>query len=162
MMTIQKSKRIKEVAGTAVFLTAEPDMAPPALMHNLKHNRVLHRLNFVVTVTVAPVPAVPEDQRLRLTRLSDRFVKANLTFGYMEDQNVPRALALARKQGEKFDIMTTSFFLNRRSFRTSGHEEMPDWQERLFISLAKGATNATEFYRLPSNRVIELGQQLTI
>ncbi|WP_151719195.1 potassium transporter Kup [Gemmobacter serpentinus] len=151
-----------EVPGTAVFLTAEPDMAPPALMHNLKHNRVLHRQNFVVTVTVAPEPAVPEDRRLSLTRINDRFVKANLTFGYMEDQNVPRGLALARKQGEKLDIMTTSFFLNRRSFRTSSHEEMPQWQERLFIMLAKGATNATEFYRLPSNRVIELGQQLTI
>ena len=158
---LEKSHPV-EVPGTAIFLTAEPDTAPPALLHNLKHNRVLHKQNFIVTVTVAPVPEVPESERLDLTRLNERFVKANLTFGYMDDQNVPRALALARKQGEKFDIMTTSFFLNHRSFRSARDEGLPVWQERLFISLARGATNATEFYRLPTNRVLELGQQLTI
>lgn len=158
---LEKSHPV-EVPGTAVFLTAEPDTAPPALLHNLKHNRVLHKLNFIVTVTVAPVPEVPEAERLELTRVNDRFVKANLTFGYMDDQNVPKGLALARKQGEKFDIMTTSFFLNHRSYRSARDEGLPVWQERLFISLARGATNATEFYRLPSNRVLELGQQLTI
>ena len=158
---LEKSHPV-EVPGTAVFLTAEPDTAPPALLHNLKHNRVLHKLNFIVTVTVAPVPEVPEAERLELTRVNERFVKANLTFGYLDDQNVPKGLALARKQGEKFDIMTTSFFLNHRSYRSARDEGLPVWQERLFISLARGATNATEFYRLPSNRVLELGQQLTI
>ena len=158
---LEKSHPV-EVTGTAIFLTAEPDTAPPALLHNLKHNRVLHKQNFIVTVTVAPVPEVPENERLELTRVNERFVKANLTFGYMDDQNVPKGLALARKQGEKFDIMTTSFFLNHRSYRSARDEGLPVWQERLFISLARGATNATEFYRLPSNRVLELGQQLTI
>ena len=158
---LEKSHPV-EVPGTAVFLTAEPDMTPPALLHNLKHNRVLHRQNFIVTVTVAPVPAVPETDRLQIERVNDRFVKVNLTFGYMDDQNVPRALALARKQGEKFDIMTTSFFLNHRSFRSAPSEGLPRWQEKLYISMARGATNATEFYRLPTNRVLELGQQLTI
>lgn len=158
---LEKSHPV-EVTGTAIFLTAEPDTAPPALLHNLKHNRVLHKQNFIVTVTVAPVPEVPESERLELTRVNERFVKANLTFGYMDDQNVPKGLALARKQGEKFDIMTTSFFLNHRSYRSARDEGLPVWQERLFISLARGATNATEFYRLPSNRVLELGQQLTI
>jgi len=158
---LEKSHPV-EVPGTAVFLTAEPDTAPPALLHNLKHNRVLHKLNFIVTVTVAPVPEVPEAERLELVRVNERFVKANLTFGYLDDQNVPKGLALARKQGEKFDIMTTSFFLNHRSYRSARDEGLPVWQERLFISLARGATNATEFYRLPTNRVLELGQQLTI
>ncbi|HRK42965.1 MAG TPA: potassium transporter Kup, partial [Gemmobacter sp.] len=156
---LEKSHPV-EVPGTAVFLTAEPDTAPPALLHNLKHNRVLHKLNFIVTVTVAPVPEVPEAERLELVRVNERFVKANLTFGYLDDQNVPKGLALARKQGEKFDIMTTSFFLNHRSYRSARDEGLPVWQERLFISLARGATNATEFYRLPTNRVLELGQQL--
>lgn len=151
-----------EVPGTAVFLTAEPDMAPPALLHNLKHNRVLHRQNFIVTVSVAPVPEVPESERLALERIDERFVKIVLTFGYMDDLNVPKALALARRKGEKFDIMTTSFFLNHRSFRSARNEGLPRWQERYFIGMVRGATNATEFYRLPSNRVIELGQQLTI
>jgi len=158
---LEKSHPV-EVPGTAVFLTAEPDMTPPALLHNLKHNRVLHRQNFIVTVTVAPVPQVAEADRLQIERVNDRFVKVNLTFGYMDDQNVPRALALARKQGEKFDIMTTSFFLNHRSFRSAPSEGLPRWQEKLYISMARGATNATEFYRLPTNRVLELGQQLTI
>ncbi len=151
-----------EAPGTAVFLTADPEMAPPALLHNLKHNRVLHKANFIVTVATAPIPEVPEADRISLERINDRFVRIGLTFGYMEDPNVPRALVLARKKGEKFDIMNTSFFLNHRSFRSARNEGLPTWQEKLFISMAKGATNATEFYRLPTNRVIELGQQLTI
>ncbi len=97
---LEKSHPV-EVPGTAVFLTAEPDTAPPALLHNLKHNRVLHKLNFIVTVTVAPVPEVPEAERLELVRVNERFVKANLTFGYLDDQNVPKGLALARKQDRK-------------------------------------------------------------
>ena len=161
MRMLEKSTPV-EVARTAVFLTADPEITPPALLHNLKHNRVLHKQNFIVTVTVEPVPEVPESDRLQIERLNDRFVKMNLTFGYMDDQNVPKALALARKQGEKFDIMTTSFFLNHRSFRSAPNEGLPRWQEKLFISMARGATNATEFYRLPTNRVLELGQQLTI
>lgn len=158
---LEKSHPV-DVPGTAIFLTADPDMAPPALLHNLKHNRVLHKQNFIVTVTVAPVPEVTEAGRVLVEKVNSRFTKINLTFGYMDDQNVPRALALARKQGEKFDIMTTSFFLNHRSFRSAPNEGLPRWQERLFIGMARGATNATEFYRLPTNRVLELGQQLTI
>lgn len=158
---LEKSHPV-DVPGTAIFLTADPDMAPPALLHNLKHNRVLHKQNFIVTVTVAPVPEVMEAERVLVEKVNSRFTKINLTFGYMDDQNVPRALALARKQGEKFDIMTTSFFLNHRSFRSAPNEGLPRWQEKLFIGMARGATNATEFYRLPTNRVLELGQQLTI
>jgi KUP system potassium uptake protein len=161
MRMLEKSQPV-EVPGTAVFLTADPEMAPPALMHNLKHNRVLHKKNFIVTVNVAPVPEVPEADRIEIEKVNDRFVKLSLNFGYLDDQNVPKALALARKQGEKFDIMTTSFFLNHRSFRSSQSEGLPSWQEKLFVSMARGATNATEFYRLPTNRVLELGQQLTI
>jgi KUP system potassium uptake protein len=161
MRMLEKSQPV-EVAGTAVFLTADPEMAPPALLHNLKHNRVLHKKNFIVTVNVAPVPEVPETDRIQIEKVNERFVKLSLNFGYLDDQNVPKALALARKQGEKFDIMTTSFFLNHRSFRSSQSEGLPGWQEKLFVSMARGATNATEFYRLPTNRVLELGQQLTI
>lgn len=160
-MMLEKSHPV-DVPGTAVFLTADPEAAPPALLHNLKHNRVLHKKNFIVTVTTEPVPSVPESRRLTLERLDDRFVLIGLRFGYMEDPNVPKALAQARKQGEKFDIMSTSFFLNHRSFRSAKDEGLPTWQEKIFISLTKGATNATEFYHLPTNRVIELGQQLTI
>ena len=148
--------------GTAVFLTSDPEMAPSALMHNLKHNHVLHAQNFVVTVGVATTPLVRDAERISIERLSDNFARIKLTFGYMEQPNVPRALALARKAGEKFDIMSTSFFLNRRSFRPTGNSGLPVWQERLFIAMTKSASDATDFYRLPSNRVVEMGQQLAI
>ena len=158
---LEKSEPL-EVPGTAVFLTQDSQNAPSALMHNLKHNRVLHAQNFVVTVVVTNDPMVSDEDRLELVHLSDRFVKITMRFGYMETPNVPRALALSRKRGEKFDIMTTSFFLNRRSFKSSRNQGLPLWQERIFISMSKSASDATAFYCLPSNRVIELGQQMTI
>ena len=158
---LEKSHPI-EVPGTAVFLTQDPDTAPSALMHNIKHNRVLHSQNFIVTVAVAPTPTVSDDARLTLDRLNDKFIRVSMVFGYMETPNVPKALALARRRGEKFDIMTTSFFLNRRSFRAARNQGLPFWQERVFISLTKSASDATAFYCLPSNRVVELGQQLAI
>ena len=158
---LEKSRPI-EVPGTAVFLTQDPDTAPSALMHNIKHNRVLHSQNFIVTVTVATTPTVSDDARLTLERLNDKFVRVGMVFGFMETPNVPKALALARRRGEKFDIMATSFFLNRRSFRAARNQGLPFWQERVFISLTKSASDATAFYCLPSNRVVEMGQQLAI
>jgi KUP system potassium uptake protein len=151
-----------EVPGTAVFLTQDPATAPSALLHNLKHNRVLHSQNFIVTVSVAPTPTVSDANRITLERLSDNFLRVILTFGYMETPNVPRALSLARKRGEKFDIMTTSFFLNRRTFRSARHQGLPFWQERVFIAMSRSAADATAFYCLPSNRVVEMGQQMAI
>ncbi|MGB8811597.1 MAG: potassium transporter Kup [Paracoccaceae bacterium] len=148
--------------GTAVFLTSDPDIAPSALMHNLKHNHVLHNQNFIVTVAVSPTPKVRDADRITMERLSDNFLRIRMNFGYMETPNVPRALVLARKQGEKFDIMTTSFFLNRRSFRSTHGAGLPFWQERIYIALTKSASDATDFYCLPSNRVVEMGQQLSI
>lgn len=153
---------IKTVAGTAVFLTADPDVAPAALMHNLKHNRVLHERNLIVSVSVDTRPYVPDTERLTVRRLSDQFSRIDMTFGYMEEPNIPRALGLARKQGLKFDIMATSFFLSRRSFRHSKSQGLPTWQESLYIGLSRSAANATDFYHLPMNRVIELGQQFLI
>jgi KUP system potassium uptake protein len=162
MTTIQKSKRVKEVAGTAVFLTADPDFAPAALLHNLKHNQVVHTQNLIVGVTMANTPYVEEEDRLVITPLNDRFTRINLIFGYMEETNVPKALALARRMGVKYDIMSTSFFLNRRSFKPGRKQGLPVWQEKIFLSLTRNAADATSFYRLPVNRVIELGQQLVI
>lgn len=160
--SVAKSTHLNDAPGTAVFLTSDPEAAPAALTHNLKHNHVLHARNLIVTVTVANTPYVADAERVKVEKLGPRFSRIELSFGYMEEANVPRALKLAGRQGERFDIMTTSFFLNRRSFRSARNEGLPVWQERLFISLTKMATNATDFYRLPVNRVIELGQQLTI
>ena len=159
---VGKSKRLQDVSGTAVFLTADPEVAPAALMHNIKHNQVLHAQNLIVGVTVATVPYVPEAERLVITPINDRFTRIDLVFGYMEETNIPKALALGRRRGIKFDIMSTSFFLNRRSFKSDPRRGLPAWQEKLFIALTRNAADATSFYRLPTNRVIELGQQLVI
>jgi KUP system potassium uptake protein len=150
------------VPGTAIFLTSDPEIAPPALLHNLKHNRVLHSLNIVLTVSVATTPRVPDDERLTIEDLTDDFKRIAVSYGYMEEPNVPRALALARKEGTRFDIMATSFFLSRRSFRASAQYGMPLWQDKIFIAMSKSAIDATSFYRLPSNRVVELGQQVLV
>jgi KUP system potassium uptake protein len=162
MGSIGKSKRLKEVSGTAVFLTADPEVAPAALLHNIKHNQVVHAQNLIVGVTMANTPYVDDDERLIITPINDRFTRINLVFGYMEETNVPKALALARRSGIKYDIMATSFFLNRRSFKSGRKQGLPVWQEKIFLALTRSASDATSFYRLPANRVIELGQQMVI
>lgn len=150
------------VPGTAVFLTADPMIGPPALLHNLKHNRVLHERNFIVKVESATTPRVSDDTRLRLEQIAPGFWRAWLSFGYMEQPNVPRALAEAKRQGQKFDIMSTSFFLNRRILRSGKGTLMPHWMSRVFVRLYRSAAEPTNYYRLPSNRVVELGQQKNI
>ncbi len=155
--SLEKSRHISRAPGTAVFLTAEPVVAPPALMHNLKHNGVLHHRNYVVTVSTANRPHVPLAEMADLEQLNDTFARVRLRFGYMDEVNVPKAL----RQVVKFDIMSTSFFLNRRTFKLSGKSRMPGWQKRLFVATTRAAANAHDFYRLPSNRVVELGQQIT-
>jgi KUP system potassium uptake protein len=162
METLGKSARVLNTSGSAIFLTADPDMAPAALLHNLKHNHVLHERNLIIYVTAATRPFVAEAERLTITKLSDRFTRIDMRFGYMEETNLPRALGLARKQGVKFDIMSTSFFLSRRTFRPAKDQGLPPWQEAIYIGLTKSAANATDFYRLPIDRVIELGQQIRI
>ncbi|NTT85177.1 KUP/HAK/KT family potassium transporter [Tabrizicola fusiformis] len=159
---LAKSSRLVNVPGTAVFLTSDPEMAPAALTHNIKHNQVLHAQNLIVGVNMVTRPYVEDADRLEITPISDRFTRVDLNFGYMEEPNVPKALALARKKGIKYDIMTTSFFLNRRSFKSASKGGLPLWQENIFRMLSRSAADATHFYRLPTNRVIELGQQLTI
>jgi KUP system potassium uptake protein len=150
------------VLGTAVFLTSDPDFAPTALLHNLKHNKVLHEHNVILTVITADTPRVPEEERVQITPLSAHFSRVSLKFGYMEQPNVPKALAVARKLGWQFDIMSTSFFLSRRSLRPSAQSGMPGWQDRLFIGLARSASDATDFFQIPTGRVVEVGTQVTV
>jgi KUP system potassium uptake protein len=150
------------VAGTAVFLTSDPSSAPTALLHNLKHNKILHEHNVVLTITTGDTPRVPDDERIRMTQVSRLFAKVEIKFGFMETPNVPRALAIARKQGWHFDIMSTSFYLSRRALKPAAHSGMPRWQDRLFIGLAKSASDASDFFQIPTGRVVEVGTQLTI
>jgi KUP system potassium uptake protein len=150
------------VPGTAVFLTSQPEFAPTALLHNLKHNKILHEHNVILTIITTDTPRVTEDERVRITALSGHFSLVALKFGYMEQPNVPKALAIARKHGWHFDIMSTSFFLSRRALKPAAHSGMPRWQDRLFIGLAKSASDATDFFQIPTGRVVEVGTQVTV
>ena len=150
------------VPGTAVFLTSDPEFAPTALLHNLKHNKVLHEQNVILTVITADTPRVPEEDRVKITPLSEHFSRVSLKFGYMEQPNVPKALAIARKHGWQFDIMSTSFFLSRRSLKPSPQSGMPGWQDHLFIGLARSASDATDFFQIPTGRVVEVGTQVAV
>src|SRR6476469_4483643 len=150
------------VPGTAVFLTSQPEFAPTALLHNLKHNKVLHEHNVILTIITTDTPRVADEERVRITARSPRFSLLALKFGYMESPNVPKALAIARKHGWQFDIMSTSFFLSRRALKPAAHSGMPRWQDHLFIGLAKSASDATDFFQIPTGRVVEVGTQVTV
>jgi KUP system potassium uptake protein len=150
------------VQGTAVFLTSDPEYVPTALLHNLKHNKVLHQHNVVLTIETAHTPLVDISERVRLEAISERFTLVALRFGFMESPNVPKALAVARKLGWQFDIMSTSFFVSRRSLKPAAHSGMPLWQDHLFIALSRSANDATDYFQIPTGRVVEVGTQVTI
>jgi KUP system potassium uptake protein len=150
------------VPGTAVFLTSDPTSAPTALMHSLKHYKVLHEQNVILSVVTAQEPTVPDIERVKMEQINDLFMRVTMKFGYMEQPNIPKAMAICRKQGWKFDIMTTSFFLSRRSLKPSPNSGMPLWQDRLFIGLARTAADATEYFQIPTGRVVEVGTQVTV
>jgi len=150
------------VRGTAVFFTSDPEFAPTALLHSLKHYKVLHEKNVILTIVTADTPRVSEDDRVKIAPLSALFSRVTLRFGFMETPNVPRALAIARKLGWQFDIMSTSFFLSRRSLKPAAHSGMPRWQDRLFIGLTRAANDATDYFQIPTGRVVEVGTQVTV
>ena len=150
------------VKGTAIFLTSDPAYVPTALLHNLKHNKVLHEHNVILTIHTAETPRVDVADRVRMEKISDKFSTVRLTFGFMESPNVPKALAIARKLGWQFDIMSTSFFVSRRSLKPSAQSGMPLWQDHLFIAMSRSANDATDYFQIPTGRVVEVGTQVTI
>jgi KUP system potassium uptake protein len=131
-------------------------------MHSLKHYKVLHEQNVILSVVTAQQPYVPDEERARIEPINDLFMRVTLNFGFMEQPNIPRAMAICRKLGWKFDIMTTSFFLSRRSLKAAPKSGMPLWQDRLFIGLARTASDATEYFQIPTGRVVEVGTQVAI
>jgi KUP system potassium uptake protein len=150
------------VPGTAVFLTSDPESAPTALLHSLKHYKVLHANNAILTVAAAERPRVPDSERVTIKPLSETFTHITARFGFAETPNVPRALALARKQGWSFDIMSTSFFLSRRSLRHATDSALPAWQDTIFRTLARNADDASSYFQIPTDRVVEIGTQVMI
>ncbi len=123
---------------------------------------MLHQKNIILTIEVAETPRVAEADRIEIEPVNDDFKKLTIHYGFMESPNLPKALGLCRKQGLKFDIMATSFFLGRRSVVPSAQSGMPLWQDKLFIFLMKNAANPTDFYKIPPGRVVELGTQVTV
>jgi KUP system potassium uptake protein len=150
------------VPGTAVFLTGNPDGAPTALLHNLKHNKIIHERNIILTIRTAQTPRVTSEQRATITDLSPSFQQITMSFGYMETPNILKGIAACRKLGLTFDIMSTSFFMSRRSLKASPHSGMPVWQDKVFIALASSADSATDYFHIPAERVVEIGAQVTI
>jgi KUP system potassium uptake protein len=150
------------VAGTAVFMTGTRDGVPYALLHNLKHNKVLHDRVVLLTVVTEQIPRVAEKDRIRLEPLEKNFWRLVLRYGFMEVPNIPRVLRQAGSTGLKIEMMETSFFFGRENLVSKNKPLMPRWREKLFIALSKNAYSATAFFRIPSNRVVELGTQVEI
>ena len=150
------------VPGTAIFLSSVADKTPAVLLHNLKHNRVLHDHNVMLTVNTASRPFVADEDRFVITKLSDRFTRLELNFGFMQSPDVTKALTLCRKAGLSFEIMSTSFYVGRRKFVGDPNSGLPNWQDKLFIAMAGTAIDPSEYFHLPSNRVVELGEQMVI
>jgi KUP system potassium uptake protein len=157
-----EKKEIHRSPGTAIFFTGDPVSAPTALLHSLKHYKVLHEQNVILTLATDELPRVAPEDRVVVEGLSKSFTRLHLRYGFMETPDVPKALAAAKKLGWEFDPMKTSFFLSRRALKAAEHSGMPHWQDRLFIALTRTANDATAYFRLPSNRVVEIGTQVTI
>jgi KUP system potassium uptake protein len=156
------SRSIRRVPGTAVFLSASPEGAPPALLHNLKHNKVLHERIVILTVKVMGRPHVDDADRVEFAELGPDFYRIIARYGFMQEVDVPAAMAMARQCGAPFKLMETSFFLGRQTLVASDKPGMWVWREKLFAWMMRNAESAMEFFKLPTNRVVELGSQLEI
>lgn len=157
-----EAKPPHRVPGTAVFLTGDPYAAPTSMMHNLKHNRVMHERNILLSIRTVETPRVARHERITIERVSDHFIRIVARYGFMETPSVPKILEHARRKDCNIDIGATSFFLSRRSLRKTPKSELPRWQERLFIVLAASAEDATTYFQIPTDRVVEVGTQVAI
>lgn len=160
---IASTATVPRVPGTAIFMTPQADEVPSALLHNLKHNKVMHERTIILGVETEDVPFVPAEERVRITPLDHGFSIVNLYFGFMDNPNVPRALELCSDHGLSFDSMETSYFLSRETLVIRAHNRhLPFWRAVVFAWMTRNAASAMRFFRLPPNRVIELGRQVEI
>jgi KUP system potassium uptake protein len=150
------------VPGVAVFLNSDPRATPIALLHNIKHNKVLHETNVFMTIAVEEVPHVPREERVAVEELGHGFYRLIARYGFMQDPHVPRVLRSAAGKGLDVDPMAASFFLSRNTLLHSKRPGMAPWREKLFILMARNASRPTQFFRIPPNRVVELGMQVEI
>jgi KUP system potassium uptake protein len=152
----------QRVPGTAVFMTPNPKRVPFALLHSMKHYKVLHERIVMLTVEVMDVPHVADANRVAVEHLGDEFHRVKVFFGFMDDTDLPRALEWCAEGGLDFDLMDTTFFLGRETLIPTLGKDMAYWRELLFVALFRNATTATAFFRIPANRVVELGSQVIL
>ncbi|HZH02650.1 MAG TPA: KUP/HAK/KT family potassium transporter, partial [Myxococcaceae bacterium] len=150
------------VPGTAIFMTGNPDNVPAALLHNLKHNKVLHEQTVLLTVLAEGVPHVPAEERVQILPLELGFQRVIARYGFMESPSVPDILKRCREKGLQFNLMATSFFLGRETLIPSKRPGMALWREGLFAWMSRNARPATAFFRIPPNRVVEFGTQVEL
>ncbi len=150
------------VPGNAVFMTSNNERVPNAMLHNLMHNKVLHERVLVVSVQVFDVPYVPEIDRVEIHKLKGDFYRVNVQYGFKDEPDIPAALALCESQGLPINMMETSFFLGRATLVPKHGSEMVFWREKLFVFMFRNASSATSFYKIPTNRVVELGTQVVL
>jgi KUP system potassium uptake protein len=157
-----EAKPPHRVPGTAVFLTAGANLAPISLLHNLKHNRVLHRRNIILTIRSEEVPRVPASERITIEPVGDGFIRVIARYGFMQTPSIPRIFAACERKGLNVDVATASYFLSRRSLKPKRKSKMPHWQQILFIRLAHTAQDATGYFKIPTDRVVEIGAQVAV
>ena len=150
------------VPGTAIFMASQSAGVPSALLHNIKHNKVLHERVVILTVLIADAPYVEAEKRCEMVDLGDGFYRVVLHYGFMQETNVPQGLKEMERCGGEFDMMHTSFFLSRQTLLPSKNPGMPIWREKIFAWMLRNAATAMDFFRLPTNRVVELGSQVEI
>ena len=153
---------LKQVSSTAIYLTSRPEGAPSALLHNIKHNEVLHARNVLVTVLTAEIPSVAEADRIEITDLGKSFYRVFVRYGFMEQPDIPKALEACMAKCLTFDLDKTSFFLSREVVVPKLAPPMMLWRELYFIWMLRNAQSATDFFRIPTNRVVELGTLVEI
>jgi KUP system potassium uptake protein len=159
---VGSASSIPRVSGTAVFLASSAEGVPSALLHNIKHNKVLHERVLILTVMVEQVPHIPEEERIDLVELGPGLFRLKLRYGFMEDVDIPEALGRLDRCGAAFRMMDTSFFLGRQKLIASSRPGMALWREKLFAWMMRNSESAMQFFKLPTNRVVELGSQLEI
>ena len=161
-VVLDSADGVNRAHGTAIFLTSIGEGAPSALLHNLKHNQVLHERNVLLTVIVEDKPYVTKGNRLLIDNMGKGFYRLRIYYGFMETPDIPAALELCAKQGLVFEMMNTSFFISHAVIVTGPNPGMMNWRKRLFLALSKNAMNAAEFFNIPTNRVIEMGTRIEI
>ncbi len=161
LQTLRPDRPLR-VSGTAVFMVPNSDIVPPALLHNLKHNKVLHERVVLMKVDTEDIPHVPDSERIEMQHLEHNFHAITVHYGFMDEPNIPRTLAQLRLMQFRFNLLDTSFFVGREKVVIGRHSPFWDWRKRLFIFMHRTMLSATEYFRIPSNRVVELGGQVEI